>query len=161
MTILDFILLGCLVLAALWTVMSVRLILSVIGLAAVSVIVSLLMFRLDAPYAAMFELSVCAGLISVIFLVAVSFTRRLAPEDVRARRRERLRKTVWLPFLLLGIALVMAARVKNPAVAMAPAPGGDVRLLLWGSRQLDLLGQIVVLLAGAFGVVVLFKEVKK
>jgi NADH-quinone oxidoreductase subunit J len=161
MTIVDFSLLGLLVLAALWAVMSVRVMMSVIGLAAVSVIVSILMFRLNAPYAAMFELSVCAGLISVIFFVAVSFTKRMTPEDVRSRRRERLRKTVWLPFFLAGLALVMIARIKNPAVETALDPGGDVRTLLWGSRQLDLLGQIVVLLAGAFGVVVLFKDIKK
>jgi NADH-quinone oxidoreductase subunit J len=161
MTIVDFILLGLLVLAALWAVMSVRLILSVIGLAAVSVIVSILMFRLSAPTAAMFELSVCAGLISVIFFVAVSFTKRLTQEDVRTRRRERLRKTVWLPFLLIGLAVLMAALLRNPAVRAVPVPGGDARALLWGSRHLDLLGQIVVLLAGAFGVVVLFKDMKK
>jgi len=36
----------------------------------------------------------------------------------------------------------------------------DVRIILWNLRQLDLLGQIVILLAGAFGVAVLFKERK-
>lgn len=154
----NLILLGLLVLAALWAVMSVRIMMSVIGLAAVSVAVSLLMFRLDAPYAAMFELSVCAGLISVIFFVAVSFTKRLTAEDVRAHRKERLRKTVWLPFLLAGIAILLVARLKSPGLEPAPVPGGDVRTLLWGGRHLDLIGQIVVLLAGAFGVVVLFKE---
>jgi ethanolamine transporter EutH len=32
--------------------------------------------------------------------------------------------------------------------------------VLWYLRRLDLLGQIVILLAGAFGVVMLFKERK-
>jgi NADH-quinone oxidoreductase subunit J len=161
MTILDLILLGLLVLAALWAVMSVRLMTSVIALAAASVAVSLLMFRLDAPVAAMFELSVCAGLISVIFFVAISFTKRLTAEDIRAQRKERLRKTVWLPFLLAGLAILLVARLKSPGIVPAPVPGGDVQTLLWGSRHLDLVGQIVVLLAGAFGVVVLFKEHQK
>jgi ethanolamine transporter EutH len=35
--------------------------------------------------------------------------------------------------------------------------GEGVREVLWNQRHLDLLGQIAVLLAGAFGVVVLFK----
>jgi hypothetical protein len=33
--------------------------------------------------------------------------------------------------------------------------------VLWGLRHLDLFGQIIVLLAGAFGVVIFFKEKKK
>jgi len=37
----------------------------------------------------------------------------------------------------------------------------DVRNVLWNVRHLDLLGQIIVLLAGAFSVVVFFKEEKK
>ena len=41
---------------------------------------------------------------------------------------------------------------------LAQSPEGDMRLVLWGQRQLDLFGQVVVLLAGIFGVVVLFKE---
>ena len=36
----------------------------------------------------------------------------------------------------------------------------DMRALLWGPRALDLLGQILVLLAGVWGVVILFKEEK-
>jgi multisubunit Na+/H+ antiporter MnhB subunit len=37
----------------------------------------------------------------------------------------------------------------------------DVRNILWNLRHADVLGQIIVLLAGAFSVVVFFKEEKK
>jgi hypothetical protein len=37
----------------------------------------------------------------------------------------------------------------------------DVRVILWNERLLDVLGQVVIMLAGVFGVVVLFKERKK
>jgi len=43
----------------------------------------------------------------------------------------------------------------------AKAIENDVRHLLWHSRQIDLFGQIVVLLAGVFGIVLLFKETKE
>ena len=43
----------------------------------------------------------------------------------------------------------------------AKAAQSDVRDVLWNSRQLDIFGQIVVLLAGVFGIVLLFKETKK
>jgi hypothetical protein len=41
-----------------------------------------------------------------------------------------------------------------------PLPGGDgdVRTVLWSIRQLDLFGQILILLAGVFGVLVFFKK---
>jgi NADH-quinone oxidoreductase subunit J len=158
---LELILLGLMLAAAVWTVMTVRLLLSVIGLALVSALVSILMFRLNSPYAAVFELSVCAGLISVIFFIAVSFTKRLTDEDVKTLRKERVRKTVWLPLLLAGLGLIMAKTLVRP-VLEAPAQGqADVRSVLWGLRHLDLFGQIIVLLAGAFGVVIFFKERKK
>jgi hypothetical protein len=46
-------------------------------------------------------------------------------------------------------------------IALEPVKGVDVRNLLWNTRHLDLFGQVVMLLAGALGVVVLFKESKK
>jgi NADH-quinone oxidoreductase subunit J len=158
---IDLILLGLMLLAAVWTVMTVRLLLSVIGLAAVSALVSILMFRLNSPYAAVFELSVCAGLISVIFFVAVSFTKRLTDADVKSLWKERARKTVWLPFLLLGLGLILAKTLAPPALGTPGQGQADVRPVLWGLRHLDLFGQIIVLLAGAFGVVLFFKEKKK
>jgi hypothetical protein len=41
-----------------------------------------------------------------------------------------------------------------------PVPGaeGDVRVVLWNLRQLDLFGQILIILAGVIGVLVLFKR---
>ena len=42
-----------------------------------------------------------------------------------------------------------------------PDGGGDVRTVLWNVRQLDLFGQILILLAGVFGVLVLFKREEK
>jgi hypothetical protein len=37
---------------------------------------------------------------------------------------------------------------------------GDVKTILWNLRHLDLLGQILILLGGTFGVVVLVKELE-
>ena len=39
-----------------------------------------------------------------------------------------------------------------------PAGDGDVRTVLWNFRQLDLFGQILILLAGVFGVLIFFKK---
>jgi len=158
----DIILLSALLLVTLWTVMTIRLIRSVVGLALVSVIVSLLMFRLNSPLAAVFELSVCAGLIPVIFITTVSFTQRVSKERLRVRRRERLAKFWLLPIIIVLAGVLLSKFLKIPAFEAGAAAGNaDVRYMLWNQRHLDLLGQVVILLAGAFGVVILFKEPKR
>ena len=43
-----------------------------IALAALSVVLAAIFFKLGAPYAGAFELSVCAGLITVLFIAAIS-----------------------------------------------------------------------------------------
>ena len=160
--VLDIILIAAMVLAALWTVMTMRLLRSVVGLALTSAVLTIIMFRLDAPLAAVFELSVCAGLISAVFISSISLTRRLTAEAEPARRKARLGR-YWLLPVLLAAAGVAMLLVKLP---LPPAPEAltgvaDVRNILWNVRRLDLLGQIVILLAGAFGVVILFKDWKR
>jgi NADH-quinone oxidoreductase subunit J len=53
-------------------------IISAIGLG--SVILAIIFFALDAPFAGAVELSVGAGLISVLFIIATSITDRAADE---------------------------------------------------------------------------------
>ncbi len=43
-----------------------------IALAVLSVVLAAIFFKLGAPYAGAFELSVCAGLITVLFIAAIS-----------------------------------------------------------------------------------------
>jgi NADH-quinone oxidoreductase subunit J len=154
---LDICLVVALVLAALGTVMSVRLIRSVIGLAVTSVLLTVIMFRLNSPLAAVFELSVCAGLIPAIFISTIGLTGRTAPEDLSALRRDKLKRYGMLPVLLI-IAAVALTQIVLPKMAETKVIEDSVRQVLWGQRQIDLIGQVVVLLAGALGVVVLVKE---
>jgi len=161
---LDVVLVAALVLTAVAAVMAPRLLHAVIGLAVSSGVLAIIMFRLHAPLAAVFELSVCAGLIPAIFLSAISLTRRLTPDAVQSRRQEKLKLYWALPMLLLlaGIALSQirppeAAARRHPA---ATGASNDVRRVLWQERRTDLLGQVLVLLAGALGVAILIKELR-
>ncbi len=159
--LLDIVLVAALALGAAWTVMTPTVLRSVIGLALTSVVLTVLMFHLRSPLAAVFELSVCAGLISAIFISTISLTEPDTDRDTEATQKERLRRYWYLPFFLLIIGGALLG-LSLPAFELKPAVAEeDVRHLLWNVRQLDLFGQIVILLAGAFGVVALFKELKK
>lgn len=157
--VINCILLACLILAALWTVMTVRLLRAIIGLALTSALLAVVMYRLASPLSAVFELSVCAGLISVIFITTVSFTQRISKEQLGARKRERILKFWYLPFIVIVVALLLLRFGHMPGFELpVHIEEQDVRNVMWNLRHLDLLGQVVILLAGAFGVVVLFKE---
>jgi NADH-quinone oxidoreductase subunit J len=158
--IIDIVILACLVLSAAWAVLSPRLLRAVIGLALASVCVTLALFRLDAPLAGVFELSVCAGLISAVFISTISLSALETDESILASSKERIRRYWFLAPLLLLVG-VAVAQIALPTVPEVPISGEGVREVLWTHRHLDLLGQITVLLAGAFGVVVLFKGFEK
>jgi NADH-quinone oxidoreductase subunit J len=155
---LDIALLIVLLAGALWTVLAADLLKSAIGLAVTSVVLAILMFRLLAPLAAVFELSVCAGLITVVFISVISLTRPGIEKNGAASIR--LGKFIVLPLLVLGAGLALLWLKYQPDLSsvLALPQQEDMRRVLWGERRLDLLGQVVVLLAGIFGVVVLFKE---
>jgi len=151
------------ILAALWTVMGRSLLKATIGLAVTSAAISLLIFRLNSPLAAVFELSVCAGLITAIFVSTISLTKPLTHQEILQASKDRIKRYRYLPVILLviGIGLILL-KVRRDFIAPMPpqALTPDVRAVLWGSRRLDLLGQAIILLAGAIGVVILFEEKK-
>jgi NADH-quinone oxidoreductase subunit J len=155
--ILDIVILVCLVLSAAWAVLSPRLLRAVVALALASISVTLVLFRLDSPLAAVFELSVCAGLISAVFISTISLSALETEQSILAASKQRIRRYWCLPPLLVLVAVAMTQRIW-PVMPELPLKADDVREVLWTERQLDLFGQIAVLLAGAFGVVVLFKQ---
>jgi NADH-quinone oxidoreductase subunit J len=159
---LNLLLLIILVIVALWTALTPLLLRSAIGLALTSVILTIIMFRFDAPYAAAFELSVCAGLIPVIFISVISLTHRLPLKEFLKRRESRISRFWPLPLLLLAAAAALYF-IRVPLNLTLPWPEAltDVRAVLWEYRRTYLFGQIMVLLAGVFGVLVLFRERNK
>jgi NADH-quinone oxidoreductase subunit J len=155
----NMILLVALLAAGVWTVMVSDLLQSAIGLAVSSAILALILYHLGGPLAAVFELSVCAGLITVVFIATISLTSAEACEDARWEKLKVLKRFVFLPPILAIVAWRLAAAGMHPDLVAPPLTGSaeDVRQVLWSVRRLDLLGQILIVLAGVFGVVVLFK----
>ncbi len=162
MTLIDIILLTAMVVAASWTVMTRSLLKSTIGLALTSAIITIIMFRLDSPLAAVFELSVCTGLITAVFVSTISLTKPLTHKEIIKLSKDRAKRFWYMPVIMLAVGAALIS-VKLPVDFKMPLKlaQSDVRSVLWNSRQLDIFGQIVVLLAGVFGIVLLFKERKK
>lgn len=135
-----------------------------IALAVMSAILSIIMFLLDAPLAAVFELSVCAGLITVVFISAISMTRVSSKEELAEKERKRRKRFFALPVVLIVVlagALIFLWPRMNEFLPYAVVPDGaneTVQDFMWNKRQGDLLGQIVIVLAGVSGVLIFFKE---
>jgi len=158
-----FLLIVTLLIPFILAVFAAELIRSVIALLIGSIGLTLILFNLGAPFAGVFELSVGAGLITVLFILSISLTRPLAAEIQTERQKKHYRKFFVLPFIIVILAALLyfnrglwmnaftLSKIKDHATV------GDI---LWGSRGLDLIGQISILLVGVFGVVVLFKRGK-
>jgi len=161
MTNLNLMLLVLMVAAAVWAVMARSLLKAAIGLAIASIIITIFMFEFNSPLAAVFELSVCSGLITVIFLSTIGLTRPLSHKELLALSRDRGRRYGFMPLLVIACGAILAfVFLKMPLdleVAKNTISVG-AREVLWNFRHLDLFGQIMILLAGGFGAVLLFRE---
>jgi len=129
-----------------------------ICLAATSVLLAVVLFLQGAYWAALFELSVCAGLITVVFISAISITARGRLEEARAQAHRR--NFAPLPYILLlaGMLLLSLLLLTNFQIESAAPLLTEFNQVFWHERQADIVAQVALILAGAFGVVVLFKE---
>ena len=149
-------------LCALWAVVATDILKSALGLALTSAILAIVIFMLDAPIAAVFELSVCAGLITVVFISAISMIKPEGndrAEDLALRKSRRMKKYLPLPLLLI-VAAFLLWMVRFDLSAFPAAETVQLKLseIMWGERRIDLAGQAIMILVGVFGIVVLFKE---
>ena len=120
-----------------------------------------LMYILGAHWAAIFEISVCSGLVTVIFISAVSLSNGDNFTEGKTGG-EPSRSKVKLPIILIavGAVLMLAAGLTNFSVGVpaANASAADFDTVFWETRQADIFGQMIALVAGASAIVVFFKE---
>ena len=140
---------------AIQAVRAARLLVSALWLAGASALVALEMYLLGAPEIAVIELSVGAGLVTVLFVFAINLT---GEENLDARRMIP-RPLAWG---LLFCASVLFLIFILPGINQ-PVTGqvyGTFREIFWEDRQLDTLLQILMILAGVLGVLGLLSEHK-
>jgi len=141
-------------------VMAKDLLRSAVALGVASVALTLVFYEMSAPWAALFELSVCAGLITVLFVSAINLVR--GSEAFLLEERHRF----WaLPCFL--VALGAGLWLFGDHVAPSLMPAGDaadstpVGSMLWGPRRFDLVGQICMFLSGVLAIAAFFGPAKR
>jgi len=122
-----------------------RLLNATLWLAAVSADTSILLYAMGAPELAVIELSVGAGLVTVLFVFAIGISGESAQEA-----RPLVPKPLALG--LVGACLVLLGIMLAPMVQHAVRPEASFAVALWQGRALDVLAQMVLIFTGALGV---------
>ena len=155
MTIQIALLIGLVLFSAL-AVLAKDLIKAAISLAVSSLLLGILFFTMGAPYAGVFEISVVAGLITVLFILTIALTRTEG-EVKESKVVLWAFPVVFILFIAIDALVMKGLLNKIPALPETVETGtfGDV---LWKQRTFDLVGQLAIILSGVFAVLALFRK---
>src|SRR5512136_774214 len=106
-----------------------------LSLAFMSALLAVLLYRLHCPYAAVFELSVVAGLITVLFVSTIALTKEDSDKAADKALPVHLFVLGLVVFGLVDLAVMKALFGSVPVTARAEA--GSLGATLWGVRSLD------------------------
>jgi NADH:ubiquinone oxidoreductase subunit 6 (subunit J) len=150
---------GILLVLAIQAIRETRLIVSALWLAGVSAVLSVVLYLMDAHVVAVIELSVGAGLVTVLFVFAINFSG----EEAATARAILPKPLSWglviLSALLLGW-LTLHLESPNPAESDIPVVEATFSTILWEDRGLDVLVQVMLIFAGTLGLLGLLAEAK-
>jgi uncharacterized MnhB-related membrane protein len=129
-----------------------RLMMSTIWLALTSALVAILLYLLGAHEVAVIELSVGAGLVTVLFVFAFSIVGEVTLDAVTI-----------IPRLLVWCVILSISFILGSLTLPIEYLGGKMETLpfarvLWEQRGLDVLAQIVLIFAGVIGIMGLLSE---
>lgn len=131
-----------------------RLLVTALWLALSSALVAWLMFRLGAAEVAVVELSVGAGLVTVIFVFAIN----IAGDEVLGSHTLLPRPLAWVVVVLAGILLawmvlpVLQGESYFLALEQTSNLQGYFKQVLWHDRSVDVLLQAALIFAGVLTV---------
>lgn len=151
--LIDLMLVGAVIFCGLQAVRARRLLTAVLWLAACSALTASLIYPTGAAETAVIELSVGAGLVTVLFVFCIAMIGRnviKAPSLVPPR----------LAWLLLGATALFLGRALWPsgAVETAVISEPSFSVVFWEDRSLDVLVQIGLIFAGVMAILGLLSE---
>ncbi|MHB0922419.1 MAG: NADH-quinone oxidoreductase subunit J [Bellilinea sp.] len=144
------------IICAILAVRASRLLVSALWLAATSALVALEMYLLGAPEIAVIELSVGAGLVTILFVFAINLT---GEENFDARRMVP-RPLAWVLLAIAGLILFYMIWPEIDHIT-AGSMQGTFREIFWENRKLDTLLQLLMIFCGVLGVLGLLQEERK
>jgi uncharacterized MnhB-related membrane protein len=130
-----------------------RLLMSALWLAGASALVALLIYMLGAPEVAVIELSVGAGLVTVLFVFAIN----IAGEETLPIRRLVPRPLAW-GFLAVCLLLMGWFILPRETLVNIAEDKDSFAQVVWNLRSLDMLLQVILIFTGVLGVVGLLAE---
>ena len=133
-----------------------RLLTSAIWLAGVSALISVVLYLYGAHEVAVIELSVGAGLVTVLFVFAISIS---GDEPVESRAVIPWPLVTGMAVLLVGLLGWYLLPASSHLAEAGPVPG-SLSDILWQSRGLDILVQVVLIFSGVLGLLGLLAETK-
>ena len=141
--------------SAILAIRTKRLLISAIWLAVTSALTALLIYLLGAPQIAVIELSVGAGLVTVLFVFAI---------NIAGEEPVEIRSLIPAP-LAWGLVLVAAGLLVYlllPKLGLVPVNTlhASRGAILWDARYLDILLQIAIFFSGVLGVLGLLSSGK-
>lgn len=128
-----------------------------LSLMGASVFLAIVFFMLKAPYAGVFEISVVAGLITVLFVSTIGLTRGDA-NGGESRLSGIIFPLFFIWFIIIDILIMYALLNQYPATISANPEPGSFGQVFWQKRAFDLIGQIGIIFAGVFSVLALFRK---
>lgn len=151
--VIQTLVLAAMLICALQAIRAPRLLISALWLAGCSALLALAIALLGAPEVGVVELSVGAGLVTVIFVFAIS----IAGEEATPVASLVPRPLAWV---LMGLFLLLLIWLTVPGL-VAPALHGDslpFLRALWEARSLDTLLQVALIFSGVLGSLGLLAE---
>jgi NADH:ubiquinone oxidoreductase subunit 6 (subunit J) len=138
---------------ALEALLASRLLYSALWLAGTSALTALIIFLLGAPEIAVIELSVGAGLVTVLFVFAIN----IAGEEALPLQHLIPRPVAMV---LIGVALILLGWFILPGMqsALSLPQVSQFGIEVWDKRSLDVLLQVVLIFAGVLGILGLLAE---
>jgi len=151
---IDILLVTMIVLCAALALRARRLLVSAICLAGTSALLSIALYRLGAFQAAVIELSVGAGLVTVLFVFVIG----AAGEE---STREHPLLPGWLSWGLVLVSVLLLGWFVLPAKPLPiQVSEPEISQVIWQQRGLDTLVQIILIFAGVLGLLGLLAEAK-
>jgi uncharacterized MnhB-related membrane protein len=149
----QFLILVGIILCSVKAIHTQKLLDSALWLAGASALVSVLLFILGAPEIAVIELSVGAGLVTVLFVFAINITGEEPPVLTGVIPRP-------LSWGLVIVAAGMMVYMNLPAInrVIPIVQETNFATTLWETRSLDMILQAVFIFCGVLGVLGLLSE---